>query len=73
MLGLSWAIVPLCHDTGRQWSRPPLSDDVYPQRPVGYGWLNGRLGRSAFVSAFYAPRFIRKFGRADVLSQFPRS
>jgi len=39
-----------------------LSDDVYHKGAVGYGWLNGGWGVGAFVSAFYAPHFIRKFG-----------
>src|SRR5712692_4038793 len=29
---------------------------------VGYGWLNAGWGIGAFVSAFYAPMFIKKFG-----------
>ena len=61
MLGLSWALFLSAMMTGVVVT-PPLSDDVYHKGAVGYGWLNGGWGVGAFVSAFYAPRFIRKFG-----------
>jgi MFS family permease len=40
---------------------PPLSEHFHAGA-VGYGWLNGGWGVGAFVSAFYAPLFIRMFG-----------
>ena len=61
MLGLSWALFLSAMMTGVVVT-PPLSDDVYHKGAVGYGWLNGGWGVGAFVSAFYAPRFIKKFG-----------
>jgi MFS family permease len=61
MLCLSWALFLSAMMTGVVVT-PPLSDDVYHKGAVGYGWLNGGWGVGAFVSAFYAPRFIRKFG-----------
>src|SRR6266700_1871149 len=61
MLGLSWALFLSAMMTGVVVT-PPLSDDVYHKGAVGYGWLNGGWGVGAFVSAFYAPMFIKKFG-----------
>jgi MFS transporter, DHA3 family, macrolide efflux protein len=60
-LGLSWALFLSAMMTGVVVTAP-LSDDVYHKGAVGYGWLNGGWGMGAFVSAFYAPHFIRKFG-----------
>jgi len=61
MLGLSWALFLSAMMTGVVVT-PPLSEDVYHKGAVGYGWLNGGWGVGAFVSAFYAPHIIRKFG-----------
>jgi len=60
-LGLSWALFLSAMMTGVVVTAP-LSDDVYHKGAVGYGWLNGGWGVGAFVSAFYAPHFIRRFG-----------
>lgn len=60
MLGLSWALFLSAMMTGVVVT-PPLSE-VFHAGAVGYGWLNGGWGVGAFVSAFYAPMFIRKFG-----------
>jgi MFS family permease len=60
-LGLSWALFLSAMMTGVVVTAP-LSDNVYHKGAVGYGWLNGGWGVGAFVSAFYAPHFIRKFG-----------
>jgi MFS family permease len=60
MLGLSWALFLSAMMTGVVVT-PPLSE-VFHAGAVGYGWLNGGWGVGAFVSAFYAPFFIRKFG-----------
>jgi MFS transporter, DHA3 family, macrolide efflux protein len=61
MLGVSWALFLSAMMTGVVVT-PPLSDEVYHKGAVGYGWLNGGWGVGAFLSAFYAPMFIRKFG-----------
>jgi MFS transporter, DHA3 family, macrolide efflux protein len=61
MLGVSWALFLSAMMTGVVVT-PPLSDDIYHKGAVGYGWLNGGWGVGAFLSAFYAPHFIRKFG-----------
>ena len=61
MLGISWALFLSAMMTGVVVTAP-LSDDIYHTGAVGYGWLNGGWGIGAFVSAFYAPMFIQKFG-----------
>src|SRR5207248_9543652 len=61
MLGVSWALFLSAMMTGVVVT-PPLSDNVYHKGAVGYGWLNGGWGVGAFVSAFYAPLMIKKFG-----------
>ena len=61
LLGTSWALFLSAMMTGVVVT-PPLSDSVYHKGAVGYGWLNGGWGVGAFVSAFYAPMFIKKFG-----------
>lgn len=61
LLGISWALFLSAMMTGVVVT-PPLSDNVYHAGAVGYGWLNGGWGVGAFLSAFYAPMFIRKFG-----------
>jgi len=61
MLGLSWALFLSAMMTGVVVTAP-LADQIFHKGAVGYGWLNGGWGVGAFVSAFYAPVFIRKFG-----------
>jgi MFS family permease len=61
LLGVSWALFLSAMMSGVVVT-PPLSDSVYHKGAVGYGWLNGGWGVGAFVSAFYAPMFIKKFG-----------
>lgn len=60
MLGLSWALFLSAMMTGIVVT-PPLSEH-YNAGAKGYGWLNAGWGVGAFVSAFYAPLFIKKFG-----------
>jgi DHA3 family macrolide efflux protein-like MFS transporter len=59
-LGVSWALFLSAMMTGVVVT-PPLSE-FFHAGAVGYGWLNGGWGVGAFVSAFYAPVFIRRFG-----------
>src|SRR5437667_8194864 len=61
MLGLSWALFLSAMMTGIVVTAP-LADQILHKGAVGYGWLNGGWGIGAFVSAFYAPMFIKKFG-----------
>jgi MFS family permease len=60
MLGISWALFLSAMMTGVVVT-PPLSEHFHAGA-VGYGWLNGGWGVGAFVSAFYAPAFIKIFG-----------
>jgi DHA3 family macrolide efflux protein-like MFS transporter len=60
MLGISWALFLSAMMTGVVVT-PPLSEHFHAGA-VGYGWLNGGWGVGAFVSAFYAPLFIKMFG-----------
>src|SRR6266576_3453603 len=60
-LGLSWALFLSAMMTGVVVTAP-LSDQVFHRGAIGYGWLNFGWGTGAFVSAFYAPVLIRKFG-----------
>src|SRR5436189_2853206 len=60
-LGLSWALFLSAMMTGVVVTAP-LSDQVFHRGAVGYGWLNFGWGGGAFISAFYAPAFIKKFG-----------
>jgi MFS family permease len=66
MIGLSWALFLSAMMTGVVVT-PPLSE-YFHAGAVGYGWLNGGWGVGAFVSAFYAPAFIRKFGARRSIS-----
>jgi DHA3 family macrolide efflux protein-like MFS transporter len=60
-LGLSWALFLSAMMTGVVVTAP-LSDQVFHRGAIGYGWLNFGWGTGAFLSAFYAPVLIRKFG-----------
>jgi DHA3 family macrolide efflux protein-like MFS transporter len=60
-LGISWALFLAAMMTGVVVT-PPLSDKVFHAGAVGYGWLNAGWGTGAFVSALYAPGFIRALG-----------
>jgi MFS family permease len=60
LLGISWALFLSAMMTGVVVT-PPLSE-YFHAGAVGYGWMNGGWGVGAFLSAFYAPMFIKKFG-----------
>jgi len=61
LLGISWALFLSAMMTGVVVT-PSLSEKVFQKGAVGYGWLNGGWGVGAFLSAFYASRFIGRFG-----------
>jgi len=61
LLGLSWALFLGAMMTGVVVT-PPLSDKIFHKGAVGYGWLNAGWGIGAFVSAFYAPWCMARFG-----------
>ena len=60
MLGISWSLFLSAMMTGVVVT-PPLSEHFHAGA-VGYGWLNCAWGVGAFLSAFYAPMFIKIFG-----------
>jgi MFS family permease len=61
LLGVSWAPFLGAMLTAVVVT-PALSDDILHAGAVGYGWLNGGWGVGAFVSAFFAPQIIKRFG-----------
>ncbi|HXY15636.1 MAG TPA: MFS transporter [Terriglobales bacterium] len=61
LLGVSWALFLGAMMTGVVVT-PPLSDKIFHKGAVGYGWLNAGWGVGAFISAFYAPWCMAKFG-----------
>jgi DHA3 family macrolide efflux protein-like MFS transporter len=61
LLGTSWALFLGAMLTGYVVTAP-LSDRIFHAGAVGYGWLNAGWGCGAFLSAFYAPKFIRAVG-----------
>jgi len=61
LIGISWALFLGAMMTGVVVT-PPLSDKIFHKGAVGYGWLNAGWGVGAFVSAFYAPWCMAKFG-----------
>jgi MFS family permease len=61
LLGISWALFLGAMMTGVVVTAP-LSDKIFHAGAVGYGWLNAGWGTGAFLSAFYAPWYIGKFG-----------
>ncbi len=58
LVGASWALFLGAMITQGVLTAP-LSDRVLRTGAVGYGWLNAAWGIGAFLSALYAPRFIR--------------
>ncbi|MBA3915591.1 MAG: MFS transporter [Acidobacteriales bacterium] len=67
LLGISWAPFLGAMLTAIVVT-PALSDDVFHAGAVGYGWLNAGWGVGAFVSAFFAPQIIRRFGLAAAIA-----
>ncbi len=61
LLGLSWALFLSAMMTGGVVTAP-LSDQIFHRGAVGYGWLNFGWATGAFVSSFYAPMCIKRFG-----------
>ncbi len=61
LIGTAWALFVAAMMTQGVLSAP-LSDRILHGGAVGYGWLNAGWAIGAFVSVFYAARFIRRFG-----------
>ena len=61
LIGIAWALFMAAMMTQGVLSAP-LSDRILRGGAVGYGWLNAGWAVGAFVSVFYAARFIRRRG-----------
>ena len=69
LIGIAWALFIAAMMTQGVLSAP-LSERILHGGAVGYGWLNAGWAVGAFVSVFYASRFIRRpwgqpFGNGD--------
>jgi MFS family permease len=61
LIGIAWALFVAAMMTQGVLSAP-LSERILHGGAVGYGWLNAGWAIGAFVSVFYAARFIRRNG-----------
>ena len=61
LIGVAWALFVAAMMTQGVLSAP-LSERILHGGAVGYGWLNAGWAVGAFVSVFYAARFIRRRG-----------
>lgn len=61
LIGIAWALFVAAMMTQGVLSAP-LSERLLHGGAVGYGWLNAGWAVGAFVSVFYASRFIRRHG-----------
>ncbi len=61
LIGIAWALFVASMMTQGVLSAP-LSERILHGGAVGYGWLNAGWAVGAFVSVFYAARFIRRQG-----------
>jgi MFS family permease len=60
-IGIAWALFVASMMTQGVLSAP-LSERILHAGAVGYGWINAGWATGAFVSVFYAARFIRQRG-----------
>ncbi len=61
LIGIAWALFVAAMMTQGVLSAP-LSERILHGGAVGYGWLNAGWAVGAFVSVFYASKFIRRHG-----------
>ena len=61
LIGTAWALFVASMMTQGVLSAP-LSERILHGGAVGYGWINAGWAVGAFVSVFYAARFIRRHG-----------
>ncbi len=61
LIGMAWALFVAAMMTQGVLSAP-LSERILHGGAVGYGWLNAGWAVGAFISVFYASRFIRRNG-----------
>src|SRR5580698_769533 len=67
LLGISWALFLGAMITGVGVT-PSLSERVFHEGAEGYGWLNAGWGTGAFLSVFYVPWLITRFGGRRALA-----
>ncbi len=67
LIGIAWALFVAAMMTQGVLSAP-LSERILHGGAVGYGWLNGGWAIGAFVSVFYASRFVRQHGANRVVT-----
>jgi MFS family permease len=67
LLGISWALFLGAMITGVVVT-PSLSERVFHAGAEGYGWLNAGWGTGAFLSVFYVPWLIARFGGRRALA-----
>jgi len=67
LLGISWALFLGAMITGVVVT-PSLSERVFHEGAEGYGWLNAGWGTGAFLSVFYVPWLITRFGGRRALA-----
>jgi predicted MFS family arabinose efflux permease len=67
LIGIAWALFVAAMMTQGVLSAP-LSERILHGGAVGYGWLNGGWAVGAFVSVFYASRFVRQHGANRVVT-----
>jgi MFS family permease len=61
LIGVAWALFVAAMMTQGVLSAP-LSERILHGGAIGYGWLNAGWAIGAFISVFYASRFIRRNG-----------
>jgi MFS family permease len=61
LIGVAWGLFVAAMMTQSVLSAP-LSERILHGGAVGYGWINAGWATGAFVSVFYATRFIRRRG-----------
>ena len=67
LIGIAWALFVAAMMTQGVLSAP-LSERILHGGAVGYGWLNGGWAIGAFISVFYASRFVRHHGANRVVT-----
>jgi len=67
LIGIAWALFVAAMMTQGVLSAP-LSERILHGGAVGYGWLNAGWAVGAFVSVFYASKFVRRHGANRVVT-----
>jgi MFS family permease len=67
LFGMAWSLFTAAMMT-QGVVTAPLSDRILHGGAVGYGWLNTGWAIGAFVSVFYAARFIKNYGARQTMA-----